>query len=137
MSNPHAERLEQLRAQYLEQIADLRDTQRKMREISCTVTAPRQVVSVTVGHGGFVKDVRFPNSAYKKLAPAELSSVIVKAIADAQQQVARETATLMAPMLPPGVDAEKLFSGELDVDSFVPAEPIRRDAWGGTTRMRG
>ncbi|WP_166657975.1 YbaB/EbfC family nucleoid-associated protein [Actinokineospora alba] len=129
--------MEQLAAQYHNQMAELQELQRSMREISCTAIAPRKVVSVTVAYGGVVKDVTFPSSAYKRMAPAELSAAVMNTIADAQQQVIRESAALMAPTLPPGVDAVKLFSGELDVHSIVPSEPMTRDSWGGSTRMGG
>ncbi|MEV0056809.1 YbaB/EbfC family nucleoid-associated protein [Saccharopolyspora shandongensis] len=123
MSASHAEQLEQLLAQYQRQFAEVKETQRRLREISCTVTAPRRTVAVTVGHGGVVKDIEFPTGAYKRMAPADLASAVLKVIADAQQQARREAADLMAPSLPPGVDAQKLFSGDIDIQSLLKPEP--------------
>ncbi|MFI9005942.1 YbaB/EbfC family nucleoid-associated protein [Actinosynnema sp. NPDC053489] len=123
MTNPHSEQIEHLMAQYRRQFAELQETQRRLREISCTVTAPRQVVAVTAGHGGVVKDIKFPTGAFKRMTPGELASVLVKAIGDAQQQATREAAAVVAPTLPPGVDAEKLFSGGVDLQSALTPEP--------------
>ncbi|MGI5499182.1 YbaB/EbfC family nucleoid-associated protein [Lentzea sp. CA-135723] len=108
-------------SRYREQFAELRETQRRLREISCTATSSRQVVSVTVGHGGVVRDVKFPSSAYKRLTPAELSAAVVKTITDAQQQAAREAAAVVAPTLPEGVDAEQMFTGDLDLQRVLRA----------------
>lgn len=87
------------------------------------MTAPRQVVAVTAGHGGVVKDIKFPTGAFKRMTPGELAAVLVKAIGDAQQQATREAAAVVAPTLPAGVDAEKLFSGGLDLQSALSPEP--------------
>ncbi|MCP2205573.1 YbaB/EbfC DNA-binding family protein [Lentzea flava] len=122
VSSPHNERVEQLKEQLQQQIVELRETQQKLREVTCTVTAPRQAVSVTVGYGGFVKEVKFPTSAYKRMAPNELSSAVFKAIADAQAQVATKSADILAPSMPAGVDVHQLFRGEADLPSVLTAE---------------
>lgn len=67
MSSPHADRIES--------------------ELFCTITTPRQTVSVTIGYGGFVKDVKCPTRAYRRMAPDELASAVPKAITDAQSQI--------------------------------------------------
>lgn len=126
MSYPQSEQIEQLKSQYEQQFAELRETQRRLSELSCTVTAPRRVVAVTVGHGGVVKDVKFPSGAYKRMTPAELESAVLKTITDAQQQVADEAADVIAPTLPAGVDARKLFSGDVDLQSLLPPTPELR-----------
>lgn len=137
MSSPQSEQIEQLREQYRRQFAELRDTQQRLAELSCTVTAPRQVVVVTVGHGGAVKDVRFPGAAHKRMAPAELASVVLKTIVDAQRQVAGQAAEVIAPTLPPGVDARKLMSGDVDLQSLLSPEPGVHDATRDAMNIRG
>ncbi|HEX7305451.1 YbaB/EbfC family nucleoid-associated protein [Lentzea sp.] len=123
MSSPKSEQIEELMEQYRRQFAEISETQRKLREISCTATAARQVVAVTAAHGGAVSDIRFPVGAYKRMAPSELAAVIVKTIAEAQGMARREAAVLIAPTLPPGMDAESLLSGEADLRTFLPPEP--------------
>ncbi|MET8759556.1 YbaB/EbfC family nucleoid-associated protein [Lentzea sp. NPDC004782] len=126
MSSPHSEGLEQLKAEYQRQFAELRKTQDRLKELSCTVTAPRQVVSVTVGHGGVIKDVKFHGNAYKRMAPAELAAVVLKVVGDAQRQIVEEAADVIAPTLPPGVDARGLLSGDIDLQTLIPSEPELR-----------
>ncbi|WP_168211407.1 YbaB/EbfC family nucleoid-associated protein [Actinosynnema sp. ALI-1.44] len=128
MTASHSEQLEHLMAEYRKQFAEVHETQRRLQEISCTVAAPRQTVAVTVGHGGVVKDIKFPTGAYKRMTPTELAGAVLKAITDAQQQATREAAEVIAPSLPPGVDAQKLFSGEIDIQSLLLPEPQLQDA---------
>jgi len=132
----NSEQLEQLMAQYRKQFEELSEIQHKLREISCTVTAPRQAVTVTVGHGGAVTDIKFPTGAYKRMPPAELAKAVLKAITDAQQQVSREAAEVVAPSLPAGIDAQELFSGKADLQSLLSPEPELQDSVRDIMRMR-
>lgn len=136
MSSPHSDQIEELRTEFRRQFAELQDTQRRLGELSCTVTAPRQVVSVTVGHGGVVKDVKFPTGAYKRMAPTELAAALLKTITDAQQQIAGQAAEVIAPTLPPGLDARKLFSGDIDLQSVLAPMVEQREAVRGTMNTR-
>jgi DNA-binding protein YbaB len=129
--------IENLRAEQRRRFEELGKTQDQLRALSHTVVAPRRVVSVTVGHGGAVKDIKFPNGAYKNLAPAELASVVLKTIKDAQDQVALEAADIIAPTLPPGMDARKLFTGEADLQAVLPAVLERRDEKSHSTNPEG
>ena len=125
------ERFEQLLDDYREQFVELGRAQESLRAIACTVRAPRQVVSVTVAHGGLVTDVSFPSDRYKRLAPAELGRIIADAVQQAQQQAVGEAAQIMAPMMPAGFDAASALSGKTDVRTFLrsveefAAEPAR------------
>lgn len=123
MMDNHREELERLMAEYRERYDSLRETQRLLREISCTVTAPRQTVSVTAGHGGAIKEIKFPTGAYRRMAPAELAAAVLEAIGDAQKEAMRQAAEVMAPHMPKGFDAGKLFSGTMDLRSLMSPEP--------------
>ena len=127
MSTSNAEQFEQLVAQYREQHATLRESQRRLAEIACTATAPRRTVAVTAGHGGVIKDIKFPTGAYKRMAPAELAAAVLGAITEAQEQATAEAAVVMAPSLPAGVDAAELFSGRADLRSLLPSVPQLSD----------
>ncbi|WP_165777680.1 YbaB/EbfC family nucleoid-associated protein [Amycolatopsis antarctica] len=123
MSAPNTEELEQLLAQYRRQYEGIQETQRSLKEISCTVTSPRRTVSVTAKHGGLISDVSFPTSAYKRMAPKELAAAITETIEKAQSEAAGEAADLLAPSMPEGVDVHKLFRGEGDLQSLMPQSP--------------
>ena len=122
MPSSHTEQLDQLLTQFQQQQRAMVEIQQRLREIRVTVTAPRRVVSVTVGHGGHVTDVKLPTAAYKKMPPVELAGVLTETIANAQRKAADEAAALMAPHMPPGLDAKAMFAGELDIEALTLAE---------------
>lgn len=128
MSDPYTDEYDRLVGEYQQQYRRLADTQRRLREIACTVTAPRRVVSVTVGHGGVVTEVAFPTSAYKRMTPTELAAVVLETITAAREQATAEAATVLAPSMPAGVDAQALLSGSVDLQSMLPETPDVSDA---------
>lgn len=87
--------------------------------VSETATAPRRVVSATVGPRGELTELRFPTGVYRSLTPAELATVITKTVADAQAQARARWAELLAPLLPGGLSAEAVLAGTADLDDLV------------------
>ena len=108
---------------YREQWEKLQEVQVKMREMSCTATAPRRVVTVTVGYGGVVSDISFPTSAYKRMAPAELAGAVLSTMQEAQEQVRSEMADLVSPGLPSRLDVKALMKGDVDLQSLLSERP--------------
>jgi DNA-binding protein YbaB len=114
--------LEDLFAQYQQQRSSLTDLHRRMQEVTATATSPRREVSVTVGRSGQVTDIKFLSSAYKRLPQAALAAMLMKAITDATEQAQAQVAEMMAPMLPPSVDARALVAGRLGISAFAPED---------------
>jgi hypothetical protein len=85
------------------------------------------VVSVTVGRAGEVTDLKFPTNAYKNMTATELASVILKTIEDARDQALAQSAELLAPMLPAGLDAQAVVRGTADLTTVFGEEPRMRD----------
>jgi YbaB/EbfC DNA-binding family protein len=106
-----------------ERRASLARLRADLGSVSGTATAPRQVVSVTVGPRGRLTDLRFPTGAYRAMAPAELAEVITKTVADAHAQAMARWADLLAPMLPAGLSAEAVLAGTADLNDLVSDEP--------------
>jgi DNA-binding protein YbaB len=123
VSMNHDEEMEQLLAAYREQVAGLADTQARLADISCSATAPRQTVTVTVGNQGEVLDIKFPSDAYKRMAPKELSAAILATVREAREKSLDEAAAILAPMLPDGMDARQIVAGKADLAAMVPNEP--------------
>lgn len=124
MSTGYAQQMEEALAQYQRRRKELAAFQRDAAEIAVTVTAPRKVVSVTIGNGGTVKEIKFPTTAYKNLSGPELAKVLVKTIEDARSQALDKVAELLAPMLPPGLDARQVVRGSADLDTVMPEDPV-------------
>ncbi|MFD9890250.1 YbaB/EbfC family nucleoid-associated protein [Amycolatopsis sp. NPDC059027] len=100
MTSSYDERIGDLLADYRRQCDQLSETQRKLKEISVTATAPGRAVAVTVGAQGEISDLSFPTPAYRRMAPAELAAVLLATIADARQQATAEMEALLKPHLP-------------------------------------
>jgi len=118
-------RLEQMFEQYQRQHSMLTDLHQKMKEISVTATSPRREVEITVNHGGSVTDIAFTGSAYKRMAPKELAEVIMRTLEDAKDKAADESARLLEPVMPNGMNARDLLAGRLGIEQLAPADGPR------------
>jgi hypothetical protein len=78
---------------------------RRLAEVTASATAPRNVVTITVGQRGQIIDVQFPSGAYRGMAPEDLASTLMQTLRRAQAQAREEVAILMAPVMPPHFDA--------------------------------
>ena len=84
--------------------------------MTVSATAPRGVVTITVGQHGQIIDLQFPSAAYRGMAPADLANTLLQTLRRAQAQAREEVAILMAPVMPPHFDAT-------GAQLTVPAEP--------------
>ncbi|SDT10258.1 YbaB/EbfC family nucleoid-associated protein [Actinoplanes derwentensis] len=115
------DRVERLFAEYERQRGAMADMQRRMSEISVTVTSPRREVSVTVGQNGVLTGIDFPSGAHKRLTTADLTRLVMAAYTEAKEKALDQAAELLAPSLPAGIDARGLVRGS--TDSLMPAQP--------------
>lgn len=129
MSSPYDQEIAELTAEYQRRREGLGEMQRRLQSISVTATSPRQVVQATVAHGGEVTELKFPTNAYRRMAPAELATAILTTITEARDKALNEAAELLAPMLPPGLNAREMFSGQTDLGTLMPEEPVSFRNW--------
>lgn len=123
MSDDH--RLETMFEDYQRQRLSLTEIHQKIQAISVTATSARRELEVTVNHGGAVTDISFVGTGYRKLAPKDLSALILRTIADAKEQAAAESAQLLAPMMPAGLNARDLVAGRLGLEQLAPSDGPR------------
>lgn len=123
---PAQDRLAELIARYENIREQTIGARQRMREISCTVVAPRQVVSVTVGRHGVLTEIKFPTGAYKSMTPKELAEVIVKTFQQAREKSLDEAADIMRPIMPNGIDVRTMMSGDVDFEQLLPKDPLAR-----------
>lgn len=121
MASPYEKMLEDALGAYQRQRDHLDTAKERMAATTGTATSARREVTATVGRTGEVTELSFPTSAYKRMAPAELASVIVRTIAQARQQAIEASAEELAPMLPPGFSARELMAGNVDVGALFAA----------------
>lgn len=87
-----------------------------MKTANATVSSPDEAVTVTVGAGGAVTDVRFGNRAYQH-PPQQLASLLMQTIGKAQRQVSGEVSEAFAGLVGSSSTAMSLF------EEFRPPEP--------------
>jgi YbaB/EbfC DNA-binding family protein len=121
MASPYEKMLEDALGAYQRQRERLTDVKEKMDALTSTATSARREVTATVGRTGELTELSFPTSAYKRMAPAELASVIVRTISEARQASIAASAEELAPMLPPGFSAQDMMSGKVDVRALIAA----------------
>ena len=122
MTMPYDGELRDLLDQYRRQRAELGDMQREMREISATASAGQQAVRVTVDAQGDITDLAFPTGAYRRMAPAELASVLTSTLRLARAEAARKMQEVLARHNPEG-GALDLVKGATDWSKLLPPEP--------------
>jgi len=127
MSSPYDEAVEQMMADYHRQLDKLAEHQRKMSEITATATSPRKQVSVTLGAQGQLLELKFPNDAYRDMAPMELANLIAETFGAARVQVMKQQRELMMANAPTGVDLSKMFGENADLGKVLPRDPIMPD----------
>lgn len=121
MSTHYEKMLEDAMAAYQHQRDHFDQTRQDVETATSTATSARREVTATVGRTGELTELSFPTSAYKRMAPAELASVIVQTVSAARQKSVAAAAEMMAPMLPPGISAQDLMSGKVDVNALFSA----------------
>jgi DNA-binding protein YbaB len=119
MTSPYEKTMNDALAAYQQQREQLSQAREKLNAVTHSVTAPRQVVTATVGRHGEVIGLAFPTSAYKRMAPAELAAVIIKTIQEAREKSLSQSADVLKPMLPKGFSAEDMLSGKVDVQAML------------------
>ncbi len=113
--------LEELMADAERQQGQLQALSEQVRQVSATVSSRDDAVTVTAGPQGSISDLRFSAYATRQHAADRLAELTLETIRTAQEQVAQQVAEIVQPLMPAGVDAEALTSGQaFDVGSLLP-----------------
>ncbi|MFJ8229836.1 YbaB/EbfC family nucleoid-associated protein [Streptomyces sp. NPDC094448] len=106
MSNPLEEQLAEALAEFEETRTQLEKASAEAARISVTVTSKDRSVEATVGGQGELKNLRFPTSRYRNMAPAELAGTLMATITQARTEAASQLLDLYRPFGPvPGLSA--------------------------------
>ncbi|WP_406122651.1 YbaB/EbfC family nucleoid-associated protein [Streptomyces canus] len=127
MSSPYDQHIEELLGAYRRERAQIGELQRTMREVKASATAPRQALKVTVNSQGEVTEIEFPTGAYKRMAPVELSQMLLTTIQKARTTAMAEVAEVLSGHLPAGVAAADLLRGKADLGGLLPEMPPMAD----------
>ncbi|MEU4556720.1 YbaB/EbfC family nucleoid-associated protein [Micromonospora violae] len=119
MSSPLNNRFEQAYAEFEEQKNAISEFEQRLAEKVSTLTAKNRAVSVTVDGQGDVVEIKFPTMAYRKMAPAELSALLVETIDAARMQAREGTNELLQTFLPSGMASFDLLNNPVDFEEIM------------------
>lgn len=119
---PIGDEIEQLLELYQQQRTQALEAQRKVEEISVTVTAPKRALTVTVDGNGNITGMTFPTQAYRTMASAELAAMVMKTVAEAKAKALSQMSELMSVMMPEGVSMADMQRGKVSIDRVLPAD---------------
>jgi DNA-binding protein YbaB len=105
-------------AAFEEQKRAVADFEKAVAESETTVTAKNHAITVTVDGRGELTDVKFPTNAYRKMAPAELSSLLVETVTAARDQARKGLNELLETIVPTGMAADFL-TNSVDVEGML------------------
>lgn len=124
----HRAQVEDLLADYRRSRDQLAGVHRALAAISESATSPCGLVTATVSAQGTLTDLVIADTAYRTYRPHELSTVIVRATADAVIKATRVMSEVVAPVLPAGTDPEALLKGTADLTAAeTMPEPVIDD----------
>ncbi len=124
MTSPLHSKFEQAYAEFAKQQSGVSEFERKLAEASTTVTAKNRAVIVTVDGQGDLTELKFPTNAYRTMAPAELSSLLVETIKSAREQARESASELLHAHLPAGGLAFDMLDNPVDFDEIL-TEAVR------------
>ena len=102
----------------------LKSVRQKLQSKPIKVTSKDGMISITLDAAGEVTSIVFNTQKWRRMAPAELGSVLVEAITRAREQGRAKLVEAYGPLLPEGLDPAKIMSGKFSVDSIF--ESARR-----------
>lgn len=102
MNDQLRSRREELSAEYEKRLAQIRNLQQRAGEVTATARSRNGLISVQVDAQGRLLGVSLDPSAYDRLSPQRLASVLVELAKTAAADAAEQVRDIMAPVLPPG-----------------------------------
>lgn len=91
MTAPMYNEIERAYAELEQQRTALAELEGELADSSVTVTAKNRAVEATVDSRGCLTSIRFPTAAFRRMAPAELASLLVETIEDARAAAVEQT----------------------------------------------
>lgn len=114
--------LEQIAADYARHRAAAVESIRRVAEISATVTSSQGLVTVTVGGQGEITALTFNSQDYRKMAPAELSQVVLDTVTRARESALQQVMGVIPGTTVGGVSLQDMMQGRVDWDRVLPEQ---------------
>ncbi|MEV0461152.1 YbaB/EbfC family nucleoid-associated protein [Catellatospora methionotrophica] len=114
--------LEQIAADYARHRAAAVESTQRVAEISATVTSPQGLVTVTVGGQGELRSLTFNSQDYRKMAPAELSRILVETVGRARESALQQMRGALPGTGIAGMSVRDMMAGRIDWDRVLPEQ---------------
>lgn len=106
--------INQMLAELTQQRENMTRFQDGYASVTGTAVAPKRQLSVTVNAQGEITELKFLNQSYRSMAGAELASVIMTTIKEAQRDARSRLAEQVGGVGVPGADLPDLVDGQID-----------------------
>jgi DNA-binding protein YbaB len=132
---------------------ELRRTQQQLRTVrselqdkATKVTSKDGMVTVTLDGRSEIAGIAFNTAKFRRMAPAELGSVLVETISQARAQGRSRVVDAYRSLMPKGMDIDAIMAGKFNLDKMfddaarrgetIMAE-VRQDATAGQPARKG
>jgi hypothetical protein len=113
-------KLAELVADAERRMAVVADAQQRMAEVAVSTRSRDRSLSVGLGAGGVLTELTFHTTAYREMAPAELSRLVLDTITAARAEYAERISELMAPVREgAALPFEEIMAGKFDISEFL------------------
>ncbi len=119
MTAPMYDRVEAAMRELREQQRRLQEVQNQLASEGVSVTSRDHMVTVTLDARGEVSGITFHSTKFRRMAPAELGSVITQTIRQARQRAMEQVIAAYQDFLPSPIDLRKVLNGDFDLDQMI------------------
>jgi DNA-binding protein YbaB len=96
----------------------LKAIRKKIGDSTTKVSSKDRMVTVTMGPHGGLESIEFNSQKFRKMAPAELGTVLVETIRQAQVEARESVLRAYRPVLPDAIGIDSILAGKTDVDQL-------------------
>lgn len=135
MSNAGHEMIMQAAADLDRKQQRLREIRQELAKTSTKVSSVDNMLTVELDAAGELASIKFNSQKYRRVAPAELSSILVETIRRARAQSRERIVSAYQDVLPAGLGLNEAKEGRLDLDQMF--DEARREASEMVASLRG
>jgi DNA-binding protein YbaB len=117
---------------FQEAVGELRRSQERLQTLrgemqkqATKVTSKDGMVTVTLDGRSEVTSIAFNTAKFRRMAPAELSAVLVETISRARSEGRARAIDAYRPMFPKGMDLDAVMTGKFNMDKMFD-DAVRR-----------
>jgi hypothetical protein len=111
----YRDEVERLLADYRDSRAQLATVHRTLLSIAESASSPDGLVTATVNSSGVLCALVVGEDAYRRYRPGDLAAAIVRTSQQAAAQAGERARAVLAPVLPPDMEAGAVLSGTADL----------------------